>query len=70
MRPPLSPPPPAASTRPAMPRATPMTDPASLWQALDPVRQHHLAQCLAELLRRLRGVQRAPSPPEASHELP
>jgi hypothetical protein len=48
--------------------ATLTTDPTSLWQALDPVRQQQLAQYLAELLRRLRRAPLTASPQEVSHE--
>lgn len=68
MRNPLSPPPHAASTTQAMLMATLTTDPTSLWQALDPVRQQQLAQYLAELLRRLRRAPLTASPQEVSHE--
>ena len=40
-----------------------------LWPALEPARRHQLAQCLAELLRRLHDAPRTASTEETSHEL-
>jgi hypothetical protein len=40
----------------------------SLWPALDPGRQRQLAQCLAELLRRLPRLARLSRAEDASHD--
>lgn len=45
----------------------PQRDP-SLWPALDPGRQRQLAQCLAELLRRLPRLARLSREEDASHD--
>ncbi len=63
MRTPLSPPRHPAPTPPATP-----TDRPRLWQGLEPARRHQLAQCLAELIRRLRGAPLTASTEEARHE--
>jgi hypothetical protein len=44
---------------PTTPALVPMRRAPSLWPALDPARQRQLAQCLAELLRRLNRLARS-----------
>ncbi len=68
MRDPLSPLRHAATTRQVMPTTTTLMNPPRLWPALEPARQQHLAQCLAELLRRLRSAPLTASTEEAKHE--
>lgn len=57
MRTPLRPPRHPAPTPPDRPR---------LWPGLEPARRHQLAQCLADLIRRLHGA--TASTKETSHE--
>ncbi len=63
MRTPLRPPRHPTPTLPAPPPNQPR-----LWPALEPARRHQLAQCLAELIRRLHATPRPTSPEETSHE--
>jgi hypothetical protein len=62
---PIPPPPPDPG---CPPRArTPLP---RLWPHLEPERQRHIAQCLAQLILRLHGMPQEPAPREASHEPP
>jgi hypothetical protein len=67
MRDPLSPLRHPAATAPPPSTAAPTHRP-SLWQALGPARQHSLARCLAELIRRLRDTPLTASAEEISDE--
>ena len=57
----------ASSTRPSQSPLPSPVAPPRLWSSLDPSVQQQLAQCLSDLLRRMRGV-RATAEKEYSHD--
>ncbi len=57
----------ASSTRPPRSLETSYVAPPPLWNSLAPSVQRQLAQCLSDLIRRMRGVP-APAAKEHSHD--